>query len=1025
MVKTLDKRSKKLKKSVDVPIISEQGLKYFRWILLAALAAIIFYPPFLRGLYFEEEQLPTEILVFIVFTAFWVYKTLKKDKRFLETPLDYAAITFTAIYLISMITAVTLRGAVNEWLKYCMYFAVFFMLSELANTYRSRMGIIWVLVASALGLSLIGIDGAAGAKAAAILNTFFKKVRLLDNFFLIFGEDREVLFGLFVGDRINSTLQYPNALASYLLAAYFVTLGIMTASKNIGSRLIAGASSYILLITFILTMSRGVYLLMPVAAVLFLLLLPKGSRPKGVSYAFASLVGVGATVIRLSEYMANNEGNKANIWKYILIGTLVALVCTFIINYVVRWLERLNWKVYLCIGVAIVLAVIGGIVAAITLKGPLELSSAEESVRRSFYVEPEKEYRLTFNVEATGDADGKNAYRIIIASRDFAGTINSIDTPIATVEGQATNGVEEREIVFKAPLGSRTASVTFSGQAPGAKVVFHEAKIAPVDLAGKEKSIALKYKFIPESFYSRYDDAKETRSAIERTIFYKDGFKAIADGGHWVIGAGGGAWPLLYFGYQSYLYWTTQAHTYIVQIGLECGIIGFAALVLLIAALAAGLANELRRRKQEDVQNSVMQAAVFTAIAMMLLHSFMDFDLSLSAVFLLLWELLALFNARLRSNSPGDEENAEKTDSSWSRFLAKMDVQKRIRKQRIYPAVGIGVMVILFVLPVTLLSGKINAEKAKSYYSDGNLSNALKFMQKAAQADGMAAEYKIDYANMLLKQEQNSINQKDFIKANKFAAQSEKAAEHSPELALKVGAYYFSTGNIDKGLHYIGRAAELRPLRPEEWQQKADAYMQIAMLYLQKGEDKKAEEHLDEVLKIVDTVKEVNERNRIPFILNAPTQEIIEKARFFKNSVEEGKEVNLEKMVFYSMNDMDVNSDGRADQWETGVSQGVKLSTANGSMLLEGKSGSVQSRLLNLKEGKLYRIEVELVNAQGVNSIPFAIPGVSEKNEGLNPVGGVYTADVATPQQFAKENNRLVLGFDGKYEIKSVKVMER
>ncbi len=75
------------------PIASDKALNWFRRILLAAIAVLIFYPPFLRGLYFETEQLPAMMYTLVIFGAFWVYKFLKRDKRFLETPLDYRIFT--------------------------------------------------------------------------------------------------------------------------------------------------------------------------------------------------------------------------------------------------------------------------------------------------------------------------------------------------------------------------------------------------------------------------------------------------------------------------------------------------------------------------------------------------------------------------------------------------------------------------------------------------------------------------------------------------------------------------------------------------------------------------------------------------------------------------------------------------------------------------------------------------------------------------------------------------------------------
>lgn len=54
----------------------------------------MFFAPFLQGLYFEKDQYPAEIFVFIIFGIFWIYKMVKKSKLTLSNPLEYAAFGF-------------------------------------------------------------------------------------------------------------------------------------------------------------------------------------------------------------------------------------------------------------------------------------------------------------------------------------------------------------------------------------------------------------------------------------------------------------------------------------------------------------------------------------------------------------------------------------------------------------------------------------------------------------------------------------------------------------------------------------------------------------------------------------------------------------------------------------------------------------------------------------------------------------------------------------------------------------------
>ena len=55
----------------------DQLLKRLRIFIISALNVIIFYPPYLQGLFFEKHVLPTQIIVFILFIIFYIYKWLR------------------------------------------------------------------------------------------------------------------------------------------------------------------------------------------------------------------------------------------------------------------------------------------------------------------------------------------------------------------------------------------------------------------------------------------------------------------------------------------------------------------------------------------------------------------------------------------------------------------------------------------------------------------------------------------------------------------------------------------------------------------------------------------------------------------------------------------------------------------------------------------------------------------------------------------------------------------------------------
>jgi len=115
-------------------------------------------------------------------------------------------------YFISILGSVSTRLAISEWLKYCMYFAVFFMITDLASTMKDKLIVLWTVIAASVGLCVVGLDSASGGKLVDWLNNVFDFLHIPVEF-----------FGLYVEGRIHSTIQYPNALAAYLMAVFFVT----------------------------------------------------------------------------------------------------------------------------------------------------------------------------------------------------------------------------------------------------------------------------------------------------------------------------------------------------------------------------------------------------------------------------------------------------------------------------------------------------------------------------------------------------------------------------------------------------------------------------------------------------------------------------------------------------------------------------------------------------------------------------------------------------------------------------------
>lgn len=148
------------------------------------------------------------------------------------------------------------------------------------------------------------------------------------------------------------------------------------------------------------------------------------------------------------------------------------------------------------------------------------------------------------------------------------------------------------------------------------------------------------FSFLPAQLMERISGINLGSETVqERFVFYQDAFQIAQR--NLLIGNGGGAWQDLYGMYQSYLYYSTQAHSYIMQILVETGILG---MLSWIAAVVLFYFLAIRAFLKKSVSKDILNA-IICGVSALLLHSFIDFDLSLPAITIILWVLIAMLTA--------------------------------------------------------------------------------------------------------------------------------------------------------------------------------------------------------------------------------------------------------------------------------------------------------------------------------------------------------------------------------------------
>lgn len=313
-----------------------------------------------------------------------------------------------------------------------------------------------------------------------------------------------------------------------------------------------------------------------------------------------------------------------------------------------------------------------------------------------------------------------------------------------------------------------------------------------------------------------------TQSAAERLWWSADALRIVQD--HPILGAGGGAWDALYHQYQYYLYWSNQVHNHWLQTWVEVGTVGFLAfLALWGAALFSALRVLILSR---DSSLRLLTAGILAAAFNLGAHSFIDFNLSLSAVSFALWTLLGLTQAAAEQGDCLPSFAFARTGAAWPGVVAVLMAGVTMA--------GAG----------SLLLGFNYGQQGAKFLQYNNIPFAIKRFEQAVKYDPLTASYQIDLAQCLEKTGQKNKDEKLIRRALDLVRRGQELEPHNPTFAAIRAAMVFRHGLVDEGLKYAERAVELIPRRTAEYESLAQAYVEAARYFKKQGETARAKELL-------------------------------------------------------------------------------------------------------------------------------------------------------------------------------------
>lgn len=306
------------------------------WVLLIGLILFLVWAPFQAGLFNGlvldfEKPMYWAVLIGSLLVFAWVAAFFKKFK--LEDQRDWTALFVLLIpitYIITLISAASQYFAANMVLIQSLYAIMFTIGLHLLQNRKANQVIEATLITVAYAIVLFGLFNwlGQGRTVSAIVGWFTGTV--------VNGQYNQAVWVDAIGPRLASVFQYPNTYAAFLMAFFFVAVFAITRSKKWYGQAIHAFMLVPIVLSLLLTLSRGGLVFLPIVFIVLLLFLKPAKQILWIVYCL--IAGVGTLVIAKpvtelgQQFHLGQIGDPAKGWFPVLAASIVLAVVAWLIQ---------------------------------------------------------------------------------------------------------------------------------------------------------------------------------------------------------------------------------------------------------------------------------------------------------------------------------------------------------------------------------------------------------------------------------------------------------------------------------------------------------------------------------------------------------------------------------------------------------------------------------------------------------------------------------------------------------------------
>jgi len=317
--------------------------RYSLWIPLALLAAFLLVFPFFKGLLIVTSHQyvgPLYGAMLFVFLAYAIFAALNWNNRLsLRGPaglLSLAVFLLPLSFLVASFGAASRYGAILAFFLYMMYAFLFVMGSQLSALPSGREGLVGAVGLSGFVIVVFGFLNYFGDASLWGLIRYRNADGSFSDIYPLASE-----YGA-SGLRLTSVFQYANSYAAFLLGILFLALMWIVHRRWNWMTALASLLPVPVLLSFLLTQSRGAYLAFPVVALLFLFILKVENQIRFVlclvsALAFALfLYGPVYDIGLLAAQSGFSPGAAAKGWTLLILSSVAYAAFIFLMDRYLR-----------------------------------------------------------------------------------------------------------------------------------------------------------------------------------------------------------------------------------------------------------------------------------------------------------------------------------------------------------------------------------------------------------------------------------------------------------------------------------------------------------------------------------------------------------------------------------------------------------------------------------------------------------------------------------------------------------------